>query len=380
MKKFYITEFSAICNLGNNIEEIFNNAFDDNKKYFSMDNSYIKNQTYPFAKVQNTLPKITTNNYNTRCNQLILNCLNQLNINRILSSYEKHRIGVIVATTNSGVEEFSKTNNKFQLEIGNPAGFIKEHLNLTGYHSSISTACSSGAKVFSLAQKLLENEICDCVITGGADSLANIAIFGFNSLELLSKETTNPFSKNRTGITLGEGAGLFIIEKEKLDDDSIEIAGIGESTDAYHYSTPEPTGEQPIMAIKQALKNAQITPEDIDYINLHGTGTIANDLMEANCIYSIFKNKTPVSSTKSLTGHCLGASASIEAALCCALLSKKLNPENKIYPQIFDEEYDENLPQINLAKKNTKLEKINTVLSNSFGFGGTNATIILRRN
>ena len=92
MKKFYITEFSAICNLGNNIEEIFNNAFDDNKKYFSMDNSYIKNQTYPFAKVQNTLPKITTNNYNTRCNQLILNCLNQLNINRILSSYEKHRI------------------------------------------------------------------------------------------------------------------------------------------------------------------------------------------------------------------------------------------------------------------------------------------------
>ena len=217
--------------------------------------------------------------------------------------------------------------------------------------------------------------------------------YGFHALEVLSHEKTNPFSKNRSGISLGEGGALFVVTKtaEFLDaktqrskeaksvSEAVKCAlllGIGETSDAYHSATPDPDGTQAVNAIQLALKDANLKPEDIDYINLHGTGTISNDLMEANAIYKVFGDKVPASSTKPLTGHCLGAAASIEAFICYQILKGERNlPIHK-----FDGEYDENLPKINLVNEKTPQKNIKTCMSTSFGFGGTNAVMILAAN
>ena len=230
--------------------------------------------------------------------------------------------------------------------------------------------------------------------------------YGFHALEVLSHEKTNPFSKNRSGISLGEGGALFLLtqpdklspdplgEREKILNEQsefsilgkghtgvqkckkagcIEILGIGETSDAYHSATPDPEGTQAAIAIQEALDNAGLKADDIDYINLHGTGTISNDLMEANAIYKIFGNKVPASTTKPLTGHCLGAAASVEAYICYEILKGK----RALPIQEYDGEYDETLPKINLVNKDTPQKNINTCMCTSFGFGGTNAVVIL---
>ncbi len=378
MKKIYITEFAAICNLGLNIEEIFKNAFCENNSHFTFDSAFIKDSRFPFGKIKSELPTIEDEDFNLECNRILLHILKSINIDRILNKYDKNKIGIVVATTNTGVEEYATTKNMKHLEFANPAEFLQKEIGVSGYYSTVSVACASGVKAFSLCKKLLDNEICDCVLVCGTDALSHLATHGFNSLELLSKNITNPFSKNRDGITLGEGGAIFVVEKEPIGNNPIEIAGIGETCDAYHYSTPEPSGEQAKIAIKNALLSAMISPEDIDYINLHGTGTNANDLMEANVISEIFADTTHCSSTKSLTGHILGAAGSVETALCCALLSN-LNFDQKLYPHNFDGEYDDSLPKINLVEKGQKAKKLDTILSSSFGFGGANAVIILRR-
>ena len=156
----------------------------------------------------------------------------------------------------------------------------------------------------------------------------------------------------------------------------VAILGIGETSDAYHSATPDPDGVQAVKAIQDALDDANLKPEDIDYINLHGTGTISNDLMEANAIYRVFGDKVPASSTKPLTGHCLGAAASIEAFICYQILKGERNlPIHK-----FDGEYDETLPKINLVTENTPQKEVKVCMSTSFGFGGTNAVVILAAN
>ena len=153
----------------------------------------------------------------------------------------------------------------------------------------------------------------------------------------------------------------------------VTLLGIGETSDAYHSATPDPDGVQAVKAIQDALDDANLKPEDINYINLHGTGTISNDLMEANAIYRVFGDKVPASSTKPYTGHCLGAAASIEAFICYQILKGERNlPIHK-----FDGEYDETLPKINLVTENTPQKDVKVCMSTSFGFGGTNAVVIL---
>ena len=182
--------------------------------------------------------------------------------------------------------------------------------------------------------------------------------YGFHALEVLSHEKTNPFSKNRSGISLGEGGALFLLTQQKTGGQEgkragyIQLLGIGETSDAYHSATPDPEGIQAAIAIQHALDNAGLKANDIDYINLHGTGTISNDLMEANAIYKIFKNKVPASATKPLTGHCLGAAASVETYICYEILKGQRSlPIHK-----YDGEYDETLPKINLVNKDTPAE------------------------
>ena len=344
-----IIKYNAICNLGRNIDEVFAKQING----FCEDDFCIHFE----------LPEIEDKDFNTRCNRLLLKVIEPLGIETL----DKDSTAIVIATTNSGVEEYETDRNPKHCQIGNPAEFLHKHFGFKNYYTSVSTACSSGIKAFSIAKELLEAKIAKAVIVAGVEPIAKVPLYGFDSLEILSKERSLPFSKNRKGINIGEGAAAFIV---KCEDRGIEVAGIGETTDFYHSTTPDPEGVEAQRAIRLALGN--IKPEEIDYINLHGTGTPANDLMEANAIFNIFGNRVPASSTKPLTGHCLGAAASIETALCCKLLENKKSP----FPHIYDGEYDETLPKIWLADKETKRE-VKTCLSTSFGFGGTNCAIVL---
>ena len=352
------------------------------------DDTIVKGSKFYFGKIEREFAPIDNPKYDLRCNR-ILKCL----VDKIdLSEFKKDEIGIVIGTTNSGIAEFETTENKHHAELGNPAEFLKWYLGTTNYAAGVSTACTSGIKAFSTAVKLLENNICKAVIAGGVDTLAPMPTYGFHALEVLSHEKTNPFSKNRTGISLGEGGALFLLTKFDKQTpplpfpslkgrglissiENIRLLGIGETSDAYHSATPDPEGVQASIAIQQALDEAGLKPDDIDYINLHGTGTVSNDLMEANAIYKIFGNKVPASSTKPLTGHCLGAAASVETYICYEILKgRRALPIHE-----FDGEYDETLPKINLVDKTTSTKDIKTCMCTSFGFGGTNAVLILGR-
>lgn len=372
------------------------------------DDTIIKGDKFYFGKLEKDFEPINNERYDLRCNRVLKFLVDKLD----LSEFGKDEIGIVIGTTNSGIEEFETSEDKHHAELGNPAEFLKWYLGTTNYAACVSTACTSGVKAFSTARKLLENGVCKAVIVGGVDTLASMPSYGFRALEVLSHEKTNPFSKNRNGISLGEGGALFVVVKaaEQLGSEAetdldtkmprgiearqssspetdrtsiptykipscpiVSLLGIGETSDAYHAATPDPDGVQAVKAIQAALDDANLKPEDIDYINLHGTGTISNDLMEANAIYKVFGDKVPASSTKPLTGHCLGAAASIEAFICYQILKGERNlPIHK-----FDGEYDETLPKINLVTKNTPQKDVKICLSTSFGFGGTNAVVIL---
>lgn len=354
----------------------------------TLDDTIIKGGKFYFGKLEKDFEPIDDERYDLRCNRVLKYLVDKLD----LSGFEKDEIGIVIGTTNSGIQEFEDSENKHYAELGNPAEFLKWYLGTKNYAASVSTACTSGAKAFSTAVKLLQNDVCKVVIAGGIDTLAAMPSYGFHALEVLSHEKSNPFSKNRDGISLGEGGALFVLTKDikmqkcldvksitnvgricKSDNEIVALLGIGETSDAYHSATPDPDGVQAVRAIQLALDDAGLKAEDIDYINLHGTGTVSNDLMEANAIYKVFGDNVPASSTKPFTGHCLGAAASIEAFICYKILKGERNlPIHK-----YDNEYDENLPKINLVNSNTENKKINTCMSTSFGFGGTNAVVIM---
>lgn len=384
-----ITKYNAICNLGDNIDEVFYRALDGDTSRFEIRNSV------RLGCINTSLAKISEQDYDIRANRLILKVLEPLGI----ESLDKDSTAVVVATTNSGVEEFETNGNPKYFQIGNSAEFVYNHFGFQNFYTSVSTACSSGIKAFSIARELLENKIAETVLVIGVDSIAKLPIYGFDSLEILSELPSNPFSKNRNGINIGEAATAFVLKNSASflkpmygecpqdKGEYIEICGIGETTDFYHSTTPDPDGVEAERAIRLALGN--LSPEKVDYINLHGTGTKANDLMEARVIYNVFGNRVPASSTKPLTGHCLGAAASIEAALCCKLIEANPSPAlwapsptrgegYQVFPHIYDGEYDEEFPKIQLANKNTSVKQIKTCLSTSFGFGGTNCAMVLR--
>ena len=370
-----ITGYEAICNLGNNINEIYNKAIDGNTNCFDNLENYIHDSYIRVGIIKSKFSQIADDDFNIRCNNLLLKNLELLKDKIYSLNYPKNKIGIVVATTNSGVEEYEKSQKQCHSELGNPALFLKKHLELNGFYTTVSTACSSGLKAFSLARNLLRNNISNAVIIACVDSLAKVPIYGFNSLEVLSNEPSIPFSKNRTGMNMGEASAIFIVENNTAK--GLKVMGIGESSDIYHSTTPDPSAKEAINAIQKALIEANISPNDIDYINAHGTGTIANDIMETNAINKIFSDKIPVSSTKPMTGHCLGAAAGIETALCCKLLD---NFDGRLYPHIYDGQYDESLPEINLVDNEKKYSKCNICMCNSFGFGGTNAIMIIGKD
>ena len=300
--------------------------------------------------------------------------------------YAADRIGVFLgsSTSGSGATEIAYAHRDENGDLPSDYDFMHTHnftslldytqqsLGLTGVGQVISTACSSSAKVFAAAHRHIEAGFCDAAIVGGVDTLTQISLYGFYSLQLTSTEPCRPYDENRDGISIGEAAGFALLETPANSESSTGVAlkGFGESSDAYHMSTPHPEGRGAASAIEQALASADLTASDISYVNLHGTATPSNDSAEDNEIISVSGSDTPCSSTKGWTGHTLGAAGITEALICMLAL------ENQFLPANLNLVNPDPALNSNILLDNSK-QKVNYIVSNSFGFGGSNCSLIL---
>lgn len=287
----------------------------------------------------------------------------------------------MLGTSTSGIDEASRgiaeylRDNRFpgtydyqQQELSAPANFLADWLQLSGPAYVISTACTSSARALMSARRLLDLGLCDAVICGGVDSLCKLTLNGFSALEAVSDTRCNPFSRNRDGINIGEAAVLFLMSRQPAP---IALLGSGASCDAHHISAPEPSGKGALQAMRKALACAKLAPEQIGYLNLHGTATQHNDAMESLAVASLFPDGVSCSSTKPMSGHTLGAAGALEAAFCWLSLR-----HGQVPPHVWDGEADPALPALQWARvgeplKNTRL------MSNSFAFGGNNVSLII---
>jgi 3-oxoacyl-[acyl-carrier-protein] synthase I len=248
------------------------------------------------------------------------------------------------------------------------AAFAAEALELAGPSWVVSTACSSSAKVFGTAARMMQLGLIDAAVVGGVDSLCLTTLYGFNSLELLSDEICRPWDARRKGLSIGEAAAFALLERECAAPEGL-LLGVGESNDGYHMSTPHPEGAGAIAAMRGALAQAGLQPGDIDYINLHGTATPTNDSSEDNAVRQVFGTAVPASSTKGATGHTLGAAGGVEATVSLLALRHGLMPAG-----LNVRERDPAL-QLDYLLANREAP-LRHVLSNSFGFGGSNASLV----
>lgn len=299
----------------------------------------------------------------------------------LVARYGAARVGVFIGTSTSGIHQtelayfecqdplpdwyqYRTTHN-----VSSIASFIQQVLGTSGPVMSISTACSSSAKVFASAQRALATGLCDAAIVGGVDSLCLTTLYGFHSLQLVSPTPCNPFDRRRSGISIGEAGGFALLEQ--TGDSDLALLGYGESGDAYHMSSPHPEGAGAQLAMAAALRKAGLSDASaIDYINLHGTGTQANDKAEAKAVQQLFGNHTPASSTKGWTGHTLGAAGIVEACIGLEAIRYGYLPHNL---HLQEADADTALALL----KAPKTCPVTRILSNSFGFGGSNCSLVL---
>ncbi|MFO1381748.1 MAG: beta-ketoacyl-[acyl-carrier-protein] synthase family protein [Chitinivorax sp.] len=305
-----------------------------------------------------------------------------------IARYGAERVGVFMGTSTSGIlssevayrhrdpatgklpadHHYRETHNAYSV-----ADFVRSYLHVEGPATVVSTACSSSAKVFATAQRLIQLGLIDAAVVGGVDSLCLTTLYGFSSLQLVSPNPCKPFDAQRDGISAGEGAAFALLERvAEPVAGAILLAGVGESSDAYHMSSPHPEGLGARNAMAAALASAGLQPQDIDYINLHGTATPSNDSAEDAAVSALFGSATPCSSTKGYTGHTLGAAGGVEAVICALALREGLVPGG-----VGTETLD---PQLRCNYQfDTQRRPLLHVLSNSFGFGGSNCSLVFSR-
>ncbi|MBU3003498.1 beta-ketoacyl-[acyl-carrier-protein] synthase family protein [Paraglaciecola arctica] len=389
LDNIYINDFGLINALGGTLEEVSLNLFAGSQQGFVERNDILPDAAVFVAEVASQLPDIKTypKHFHSRNNQLALQAYNQIaaTVESLKNKYSEQRIGVILGTSTSGIAQGESAMEVKQQagafpaeydyrvqEISNVAEFISLVAGLSGVSMAISTACSSSAKTFITASELIRAGVIDAAIVGGVDSLCSMTVNGFSALESTSSGICKPSSVNRDGINIGEGAALAIISKDKSD---LRLLAGGESSDAHHMSAPHPQGRGAIDAMQQALNNAQLTSQQIDYINLHGTATPKNDSMEAIAVAELFPHQPFVSSSKGSIGHTLGAAGATEIGFCCLVLRQQ-----KLAPHVWDHEVDPELPVLNWVENcHDNTSKIRCCLSNSFAFGGNNVSLIVGR-
>lgn len=331
--------------------------------------------------------------FDCRNNRLALMALEQdgfeVAVARSVARWGSRRVGVFLGTSTSGILQtelayrrrdpitgalpddfdYAGTQNSFSV-----ADFVRQHLGIEGPAAVICSACSSSAKVFGSAQRMMQSGVIDAAVVGGVDSLCLTTLYGFHSLQLTSRGPCKPFDATRDGISISEAAAFALLEKvpETLDSDAVLLEGVGESSDAYHMSSPHPEGSGASAAMQAALQAARLEPNDIGYINLHGTGTLSNDSAESRAVTSVFGAAVPGSSTKGATGHALGAAGALEAVICALALQHDFSPGG-LNTRSVD-------PGLKLGYlTDNRPGRLSHVLSNSFGFGGTNCSLIFGR-
>ena len=294
--------------------------------------------------------------------------------------YGSGRIALVLGTSTSSIgateEGYRRlgTDGCYPPELRRPivhtvhslGSFVQHALGLTGVSVTVATACSSSAKVFAQAERLLRLGIADAAIVGGVDSLCQSVLFGFNALELISPQPCQPFDANRRGINIGEAAGFALLERSGHGP---RLLGYGESSDAHHMSSPHPDGLGARHAITAALERAGLAPDDINYINLHGTASQKNDQVEARLVAQLFPAHTRASSTKGWTGHALGAAGILEAVVSLLALETGFTP-GTLNSRSLDSACG---PQLRLENGDGHLRH---ALSHSFGFGGSNCVLL----
>lgn len=385
--RFCLSHLSCACALGRTASEVLANGrsgFCGGLVPLAGD---IPGRTLLFGSVPGELPAIGEPEYDMRANRLLLHAVGRFRreLDGFLSRYAPSRIAIVLGVSNTGIDEAQRHVDRWldtgakptemafsEIELGTPADYLKKSLGVGGPAFAVSTACSSSAKAFASARRLMESGVADAVIVGGVDGRCRFAMNGFHSLGALAQGTCRPLSADRDGINLGEGVALFTMEMfDRVPAGKgarICLAGVGESSDAYHATAPDPDGRGAEMAMRAAMDEAGLQPADVAYVNLHGTGTQANDSMEMRAVFRIFKDSMGldesdgrcdlvalkdkmcgmglrIESTKSMTGHCLGAAGAIEAAIAWLYMSA------------------------GVVK--------GAALSNSFAFGGSNACIAL---
>jgi len=391
--KLYLNDLGLLCAAGSSKAEVLTRLLAGDRSGLIKTDEFSPGNNVFLGQITSELPEIDQQYrvYRCRNNQLLLAALSQIGktVDEMLAKFGGDRMGIVLGTSTSGVRNTELALayqakkgvvpdgfHYKQQQMGAGADFLASFLGINGPAYSISTACSSSGKAFASARRLIKLGICDAVIVGGADSLCGLTVNGFAALESLSTGLCKPFGLHRDGINIGEAVSLFVLSKEPA---AVELKGIGASSDAYHFSAPDPAGTAVIRAMQQALNDAGKSPGDIDYLNLHGTATVLNDAMESKAVNALFGEGLAVSSSKGMTGHTLGAAAALELAFCWLLLTRD-DGQCTLIPNVNDDERDSKLAALNLVEKGRVLgRKINTCQSNSFAFGGNNVSIVIAR-
>ncbi len=322
--------------------------------------------------------------YDTRLARLALRALPQVAraVERARVRYGRDRIGLLVGTSTGGLDATEPAYRLYRASGQRASDFslrdshafdavarlLRDRLELAGPTYTISTACTSSAKALASAQRLLWTELCDAVLVVGVDALCETTLRGFHALGVLSSEAARPFSRERDGIHIGEGAAFILLERD--GDGPAQLAAVGESSDAHSMAAPHPEGLGASEAMTHALRAAGIAPEEVDYVNAHGTGTPQNDLAEGHAIRRVLPGAVPVSSTKGLTGHTLGACGTMETLLTALCIAHGELPASAGAEPL------DPLIQLEILRRPLR-RRVRVALSNAFAFGGSNACTVL---
>jgi len=388
-----ITAYSALsaCGMGN---KALYQSLSDNRS--SLDplslftipfSAYVGEIKQPLLNIRQQLA-----DYNCRNARVALTALNdeeggvRAAVDVAKGRYGAHRVGVIIGTSTSGLYETEEAYGVLLEEGRMPddfhfvtehayqatARFVQLELGLTGICYAISTACSSGAKAIAAGQRLINSGLCDAVIVGGVDTLCRLTLRGFRSLDVVSSEPCTPMDRKRQGISIGEAAGLLVLEKKHVENSHLmQVLSVGESSDAYHMSTPHPDGKGAALAMNNGLQLAGLNAGDIDYLNLHATATKITDRVESRAVFSVFADATPCSGTKGITGHTLGAAGALETIIALIALQHQFIPGTQGLQELDDDCHCQ------VIQVPMQAQKMQIAMSNSFGFGGNNASVIV---
>lgn len=395
MIDYPLTAVGLVNALGDNRAAIGDRLFRGDTSRMTPCRLKVGGETVLVGRVQEDLPELSGDlaPFDCRNNRLSAVAFRQIEaeVARVRDRFGPARVGVVIGTSTAGLDASEQAFARWHAEGSLPEGYtlhLKHEMGgvskviarlggVTGPTYTISTACSSSAKVFASAAGLLATGFCDAVITGGVDVLCQLTLNGFESLASLCRGYSLPMSRNRTGLNIGEGAALFVMTRE-TPEHGVFLRGVGESCDAYHMSAPHPEGTGAEAAMRAALAQAALQPADIHYLNFHGTGTPLNDAMEAKATARLF-GAVLCSSTKPMIGHGLGMAGAMEVAFCHLALESGDERGVPVPPHCWDGVVDERLPTLPLTVPGQRLDVSGPVrmMSNSFAFGGNNCSVVL---